>query len=61
MASAVQSCTDAGDAPAKGHPMEIILIIATALVAGTLGLALARTIHRPLPVKVISRRNRNRG
>jgi hypothetical protein len=41
--------------------MEIILIIATALVAGSLGLALARNTNRPLPVKVISRKDRHRG
>jgi len=41
--------------------MEIILMIATALVAGTLGLALARSTNRPVPVKAIARKARHRG
>jgi hypothetical protein len=41
--------------------MELILMIATALVAGTLGIALARNWNRPLPVKVTSRKDRHRG
>lgn len=41
--------------------MELILMFATALAAGTLGLALVRHTNRPLPVKVVSRRNRTRG
>ena len=61
MASAVQSVVVQADEPAKGHPMEIILMIATALVAGTLGLALARQTNRPVPVKVIARKDRHRG
>jgi hypothetical protein len=61
MASAVQSLRSAGDEPAKGHLMELILMIATALVAGTLGIALARNWNRPLPVKVTSRKDRHRG
>lgn len=60
MASAVQSVAVQADEPAKGNPMEIILMIATALVAGTLGLALARPTNRPVPVKVVSK-DRHRG
>jgi hypothetical protein len=41
--------------------METILIIAMALVAGTIGIALARHTNRPLPVKVTSRKDRHRG